>query len=145
MQKKKAVTVDIGEVPEVVNFVDAQEAVELFKQQHADIFKTFAELTERYNATLEQADQVCRQRGVSSGPFNLYQFSTKYDAEALYNAVGKDRFLDLGGKIETVTQYSVDKGKLEASIAQQKLDSSVVASVRKETPSFHKPDKIVLP
>lgn len=145
MQKRKAPTVDIGEIPEVIEFVDAQEALQEFKQEHAAVFETLAQLTERYNASLEQADKVCRARQVSCGPFDLYQFSTKYDAEALYNAVGRDKFLELGGKIDTVTAFSVDKGKLEACIAQRKIESDVVDRVRKETPNYHKPEKVQLP
>lgn len=145
MQKKKAPTVDISEIPEVIEFVDAQEELQLFQQEHAAIFTKLAQLADRYNTSLEQADKVCRARGVSCGPFDLYQFSTKYDAEALYNAVGRDKFLELGGKIEQVTQYAVDKGKLEASIAQRKVEGDIVDRVRKETPNYHKPEKVTLP
>lgn len=145
MQKRKAETVDIGAIPEVVNFVDAQEALKEFREEHADVFAQLDQLVDRYNTSLEQAEKVCRAKAVSCGPFNLYQFTTKYDAEALYNAVGRDRFLELGGKIETITKYEVDRGKLEASIAQNKLDTGVVDRVRKETANFHKPDKVNLP
>lgn len=145
MQKKKAEVVNESEIKEVVEFLDAQGALQEFKEAHKEVFEQFAQLAERYNAALEQAEQVVRARGVKCGPFDLYQFATKYNAEALYNAVGRGKFLELGGKIEQVTQYDVDKGRLEAAIAQKKLEPSVVDNIRKETPNFHKPDRVVLP
>ena len=129
----------------VGEFIDAEDALREFKEEHAPLFDQLRELTERYNAALEQAEQVCRAREVSCGPIDLYQYTTKYDATALYNAVGRDQFLALGGQLSTVTEYSVDKGRLEAAIAQNKIAADVVPQIRKETPNFHKPNKLVLP
>lgn len=145
MQKKKITTVEVATIPEVIEFVDAQATIEEFKADNVAVFAMLAELTDRYNTALEQADKVCRARGVSCGPFDLYQFSVKYDAEALYNAVGRDKFLELGGKIEVQTVYDVDKGRLEAMAAQRKVPEEVISQVRKETPAFHKPPKLVVP
>jgi hypothetical protein len=145
MQKKTASHLEPIEVPEVVEFLDAQNAIEAFKEEHGPVFAQLAELTERYNTTLEQADKACRSKEVSCGPFNLYQFTTKYDAEALFNAIGRDQFLAVGGKMDVVTTYAVDRGRLEACIAQSKVPSEVVEHVRKEIPNFHKPDKLVIP
>ncbi len=145
MQKKTAPNLNPREVPEVVEFLDAQDAIQAFKAEHPEVFEQLSQLVERYNTALEQADKACRSREVSSGPFNLYQFTTKYNAEALFNAVGRDAFLAMGGKLETVTQFSVDRGRLEACIAQGKLPNEVVAHVRKETPNFHEPDKLAVP
>ena len=145
MQKKIAPTLGPEEVPEVIEFLDAQEALQAFKEEHAAVFAEFGALAERYNAALENADKACRGREISCGPMQLYQFSTKYDAEALYNAVGRDKFLEMGGRISTKTAYDVDKGRLEVVIAQNKLPKDTVDQVRKETPNFHKPEKLILP
>jgi hypothetical protein len=145
MQKKEAKTVAPKEVPEVIEFLDAQDAMNAFKEEHAPIFEQFRVLAERYNAALQQADKACRSQSVSCGPFDLYQFTTKYDAEALHNAVGRDKFLLLGGKISTQTVYGIDKGRIDACIAQNKILPEVVELVRKETPAYHKPDQVVLP
>lgn len=145
MKKKNIETVDPSSIPEVVEFLDAQDAIQTFKESNAAVFEQYAELAERYNTALEQADKVCRAKQVSSGPFDLYQFTTKYDAEALYNAVGRDKFLEVGGKIDSKTIYDLDKGRLEAAVAQKKVPAEVIDQVRKETPAFHKPDKLVLP
>lgn len=145
MEKKKAKKVEPSAVPEVVEFLDAQGALEDFKQEHAAVFEQLRQLTERYNTALESADKACRSKELSCGPFDLYQFTTKYDAEALYNAVGRDKFLEIGGQMGTQTVYSLDKGRFDACVSQNKVPADVVPQVRKETPNFHKPDKLVVP
>ena len=145
MQKKKARKVEPAEVPEVVEFIDAEGAINDFKEEHAAVFEQLAQLTERYNAALEAAEKACRGKEVACGPFDLYQFSTKYDAEALYNAIGRDKFLEMGGKLDTKTVYELDKGRFEACVSQNKVLPEVVAQVRKETPNFHKPEPLVVP
>jgi hypothetical protein len=145
MSSRKAPTVEPKDIPEVIEFIDARDTIEEFKQAHAEVFAKLASLTERYNTSLQQADKACRQREVSCGPFNLYQFTTKYSAEALFNAVGRDIFLEVGGTIQTVAAYDIDKGRLEAAIAQNKITKDVVAKVRKETPNFHKPETLIIP
>ena len=145
MEKKKAKKVEAASVPEVVEFLDAQGALEEFKEEHKAVFEQLAQLTERYNSALEAAEKVCRSNGLTCGPFDLYQFTTKYDPEALYNAVGRDTFLQIGGKLDTQTVYSLDKGRFEACVSQKKVADDVVAQVRKETPNFHKPEKLVVP
>lgn len=145
MQKKKARKAEPTEVPEVVEFIDAEGALSDFKEEHAAVFDQLAQLVERRNTALEAAEKVCRSSEVSCGPFDLYQFSTKYDAEALYNAIGRDKFLEMGGKLDTKTVYELDKGRFEACVSQNKVAAEVVAQVRKETPNFHKPEKLVVP
>jgi hypothetical protein len=145
MQKRKIEELPEADVPEVIEFLDAQDAVKAFKEEHAAVFEQMGQLVERYNAALQQADQACRAKQVSCGPFILKHFSTKYDAEKLFNAVGRDQFLQWGGKLDTKTVYEVDRGRLEAIIAQGKLPATTVEEVRKETPNYHKPDALVIP
>jgi hypothetical protein len=145
VKKKTAAKVSPAEMPAVIEFLDAQAALEEFRQEHAVVFEQLAQLTERYNSCLEQAEKSCRQASVTCGPFQLYQFTTKYDPEALYNAVGREAFLELGGSVGTKVSYEVDRGRLEAAIAQGKLPEETVTVVRKETPCYRKPEKLVLP
>jgi hypothetical protein len=145
MEKRKAKKVEAEAVPEVVEFLDTQRALEDFKEEHAAIFEQLHELTDRYNAAFEAAEKACRSKEMSCGPFDLYQFTTKYDPEALYNAVGRDKFLQLGGSIGTSTVYTLDKARFEICVSQNKVPEDVVLQVRKETPNFHKPEKLVIP
>jgi hypothetical protein len=145
MQKKKIVNVDPLTIPEVVDFINAKGMLEDFKNSYPEIFQQLSELVDQYNTTLEQADKVCRAQGVSCGPFQIKHFTVRYNAESLYNAVGRDQFLAVGGKIETQTVYDVDKGRLEAAIAQRRVPESVVEEVRAEGPTYHKIPALVIP
>jgi hypothetical protein len=118
MQTKHPKKVDPSEVSEVIEFLDAQDALQAFKEENAAVLEQLAALSERYNTALEQAEKVCRSREVGCGPIDLYQFSVKYNASALFNAVGRDQFLVLGGETKTVTEYSLDKGRFEAAVEE---------------------------
>ena len=137
--------IDITEIPEVLDYMDARERLETFRLTHAKVMEEYAGLCDQYNTTLQAADKAVRERRVSCGPFVLKHFATKYDGEALFNSVGRDLFLQLGGTIEQVPSYNVDRGKLEAAIAQNRVKPEVVAVVRQETPNFSKPPKVVIP
>jgi hypothetical protein len=147
MKKKVIRAVDPKEIPVVLEFLDAQEALQEFKEQYADVFAHLEKLVDRYNTTLEQADKTCRQSEVKCGPFDAYQISVRYNAEALYDAVGRDTFLQVGGSINNKTVYDIDKGRLEAAIAapNSKIPDAVVSSVRKESLSYHTPAKLSIP
>jgi hypothetical protein len=147
MKKKAIRVVEPREVPEVLAFLDAQEALEEFKQQYPEVFGHLEQLVDRYNTALEQADKVCRQNEVKCGPFDAYQVSVRYNAEALYDAIGRDTFLQVGGSISSKTVYDIDKGRLEAAIAapNSKVPEAVVSSVRKESLNYHVPTKLAIP
>lgn len=133
------------EYPEVVAFLQAQAAIQEFKQEHPEVFEQFEGLVEQYNSTREAAEQVCRAAEVKCGPFDLYQYGTKYDGKQLFDAVGREKFLELGGTIGTKPIYEIDKTRFEAAVAAKKLSKDVVERVRKEEPRYHVPDKLVIP
>src|SRR5208282_5715069 len=133
MLKPTIKKVPIKEIPEVIEFVNAKDALDEFKEEHADLFQQFSELVDKYNTSLENAEKVVRGKEVACGPFDLYQYSTKYDALALYNAVGRDKFLEMGGKTGTETVYSLDKGRFEALVAQNKVPKATLDTVRTQT------------
>jgi hypothetical protein len=145
MKKKTARKAEAAEVPEVIEFIDAQSALSEFKNEHAAVFEQLEQLTDRYNTALESAEKACRSLEVSCGPFDLYQFRTTYNPERLFNAVGRDKFLELGGKLDTKTVYDIDKGRFDVCVSQNKVAQDIVAEVRVEAPSFHKPNKLVVP
>lgn len=147
MKKKTIVTKNPEEIPEVLEFLDAQAALEEFKAEHPKIFEEFGHLVDRYNTTLEQAEKNARAQEVKIGPFDAYQVKVSYDAGALYNAIGRDLFLQVGGIINNKTVYDVDKGRLEAAITSPntKIPEEVVKAVRKESVVYHVPAKLVIP
>jgi hypothetical protein len=145
MHKQKPRNVPPLQIHEVVAFLDIKDRLEAFKEDYREVFQQFEALTEQYNAALEAAEMAVRMREVGCGPFDLFSFTTKYNAAALYDAVGPERFRELGGKTFTETQYEVDRARLEALIAAGRIEAHIVQAVRKVTPNFHKPEKAVLP
>lgn len=133
------------EIPEVQAFLEARTRIEDFKKTYPGLYSEFQELADQFNATREAAEKLVRGRKISSGPFFVYQTSTFYDADKLYDAVGRDEFLKMGGKIENLPTYSIDHSKLEAMISQNKLKPEIVEVVREIRPSYKIPTKIVLP
>lgn len=130
------------QVPEVENFLHAQERLEHLRQQYPQVFQELQAIAEEYNARLEEADKAVRGKQISCGPFDLYQTQTTYDAEKLFEEMGRENFLKVGGSLKTVTEYTVDKGRVDAAIAANIIPQEVVKIFTKTTPKFHKPDKI---
>jgi len=131
-------------VPEVERFIEAQERVQRLKDAYPEVFEQLDKLAEEYNASLEAADKACRSAKISCGPFVLYQTSTKYNVEKLYEELGRERFLEVGGSTKTVTVYEVDKARLEAHIAANSIPKAVLNEVREISPRYKKPEKIVI-
>lgn len=144
-KKQVATVVDPVDIPEVVDFLDAQDAIKSFREENEDFFTELGQLVEKYNTTRQAADAVVRQKQVTCGPWDLYTFTIKYDAETLYNALGRDMFLMVGGEIKTKTEYSIDKARLEAAAAQGKVSKDIFESVRKVQPTFHSPKDLNTP
>lgn len=130
------------EVTEVREFLGAFQRLEMFRQQHADVFAQYDTLVQEYNQKLEDAERTCRAQQIACGPFDLYNFSTKYDAKALYDLIGRERFFKVGGSERSETVYTIDKTKVESAIQRGDIPEDVVDSFKKVSPTFHTPDKI---
>lgn len=131
-------------IPEVALFVEMQERVSRLKEAYPEVFEQLAQLKDDYNTALEAAEKAVRSKQVSCGPFALMSITTKYDADKLYEEVGRDDFLKFGGIEKTITVLSVDKSRLEAFIAANAIPAKVVEDVRETSPRYKKPEKIVL-
>jgi len=134
----------VSEVPAVSTFVEALGQLEAFKSQHEAVFNQYEQLVTEYNQKLEAADKLVRQLGISCGPFDLYQFGTSYDPKALYDAVGHDRFLQVGGSVHTEKVYKIDKVKVEVAIQQNQIPAEAIDAFKTVAPRYHKPDKVSL-
>lgn len=139
---KKAKSEETIDIPEVAEFIEAKEKLQRLKDAYEDVFEAFGELVEAYNTTLEAAEKAVRSKQVSCGPFDLYQWQTKYHPDKLYEEVGHETFLAVGGKVELIPTYSVDKTRLDAAIAADKLPQAVVDIVRVKSPRYKKPSKV---
>lgn len=140
-----AATVDPEEIPEVVEYLAAKEDLDKYMAEHQEIFAKFRELAEVVNTTRGQADKEVRARDVSCGPWDRYQVQVKYDAEKLYESLGREGFLEVGGKLNTVTTYDCDKSKIQAAITRGDIPKDVAEIVRVETPKYKAPKDIDIP
>ena len=138
----KSKTIPEGQVPEVLRFLEAKERFDNLRAAYPEVFEQLSQITEEYNASLEAAEKMVRSKQVSCGPFVLFQTQTKYDAEKLYEEVGRDRFLEVGGTVKTVTTFEIDKARLESHIAANTIPPEVVAVIREVSPRYKKPEKI---
>jgi hypothetical protein len=145
MAAPTAETVAPSSIAEVKAFLKAKATLDALKVKHPRAFAELLELAKPYNATCEAAAKVVRARRCSSGPFDLYTFRPKYDAEALYEAVGRQRFAQSGGVIEPKESRSIDTERFEALVACEKLPRDIVDKVLSYTPCFHTPDLISVP
>lgn len=134
------------EVPaEVTDYLRARERLEAFKARHPELWEELSTLTEEYNAARDGADRVVRDRNIEAPGFQKISVTTAYDADALYESLGPEEFLRVGGTSESVRKFSVDKKRIEAAIATGQIDEKTVARVRKITPRYHTPKKLELP
>ena len=128
-----------SEIPEVQAYDQAREMLDAFRQQHANVFDSHSTLVEDVRQKMQAADQAVRTKGVSCGVWEHYQNQKKYDAQALYEALGREEFMRAGGIMQTVTQFDVDKNKLEAAAANGEVPKEVIERVRSITKKYHAP------
>lgn len=135
----------VTEVVEVAAYQEVKARYDAFKASNPEFFKHLDALQEEMNQKLQDADKAVRAKEVSCGDFKLYQFQLKYDAEVLLQAVGRDRFLQVGGTMTTQTVYGVDKARVDAAIASGAVTEDIAKRVRVKHPRFHKPEPMVIP
>lgn len=140
----KAKEVDPLDIPEVAEFINADERLKEFKEEYKDVFEQYEAIVSDRNDKLEAAEKIVRAHKVTCGPFVLYQYQTKYNAQAFYDAVGRDDFLKLGGTIQTVPKYEIDKKAFEAMMAQKKIAPTVIEAVVETSPRYKCPDKLTV-
>jgi hypothetical protein len=138
-------TIAPSKIPEVKAFLKAKQALDDLRDLFPVAFKKLVELAVPYNATLTAADKAVRERECSSGPFDLYSYTRKYNAEALLAAVGRNKFPSMGGIIDEAPRYTIDKVRFEALVAEAKITPGLADVVIGYTPSFHKPDPVIIP
>jgi hypothetical protein len=136
--------VDPSEVPEVAAFIEADEVLNTFMEAHKDVFETFRMLVDDRNTKRQSADKMVRATQVLCGPWQQQAKKTLIDVEMLYDRLGRDEFLAVGGSIETKPHYSMDKKRLEQAIATNRVPAEVALDAIKPVVSYHAPKDIVL-
>jgi hypothetical protein len=130
---------------EVVALLKAQRELARLCEEHEGFFKRLRPLVEIHNASLEAAEKVVREKRVSCGPIELYEFAERYTAAAFCAAVGEHEFTRVGGVIGSAPTYAFDAKRFHALIAQGRFSEEVAAKVLTYTARYHVPAAIVLP
>lgn len=132
-------SVDPNTIPEVAAYRETKDMIDMFRQRHSHIFEAYDNLLEDLAQKREAADKIVRAKQVSCDDWDLYQFQTKIHPDKLYNALGMDGFLRVGGSTSVQTIYDVDKAKLEAAIARGEVPAEVANEVIVKSPRYHAP------
>lgn len=146
MAKTKAHNpVPVEQIPEVAAFAEVQARYRAYREANPEFFNYLDALAEEYNEKRQAADKAVRAREVTCGEFTLYQYQTKYDAEAAFSALGESEFLKAGGKVSTVTVHELDRARFDAAVANGQVPKEIAESVIKKSPRYKKPDPIDIP
>jgi hypothetical protein len=132
-------------IPEVAALEQTKARMKAFIDSNPQFFQYWNGLLEEYNERVAAADKAVRAKQVSCGDFELYQYSTRYDAEYMYERFGRDKFLELGGKLETVQQRTVDKKRVDINIQAGKISPEDAQHIKKQSPTYHAPKPVELP
>jgi len=143
--KRSPVSVPVDQVIEVMEFVEAQDELEQFIANNQDLYDELCRLAQERNTRLEAADKVVRAAGVSVGPFNKISESKKINAEKLYEEIGAEDFVKVGGYTETVTAYKVDRERFLSLVRASQVPQEIVEVVVKDTASYANIPRYVLP
>lgn len=122
---------------EFERFERAQEALE-------EALNPLQPLIEEYNAALEEVDGAVRARGISVGDFKIVREFDEYNADKLYELVGKDRFLELGGTETLSRKLSIDKTKLRSFIAAGKIPQLIIDQIQTRQRQYSTPKPLKL-
>lgn len=142
----KTPAVDPYEIPEVASYLAANSVYEAFKARNAKLLEEFIKVSEARNEALEAASAAVRARGISCGPFQLTGTPYfKVDALKVIEAVGKDRFYQLGGVSRDVTEYTIPYEKLVAAAASGAISKDVVDLAAKKVSSYSRIDPVKVP
>lgn len=139
---KKGPRLAIDEVPEVQEFLDVKQQMDELRIGHPEVFMVYTDLVDRYNALLEKADNTVRSLGVSCGPFENFSVSHAYDAAKMYDELGEETFLEVGGKVGQRAYYEVDPASVTAAIASGKVPEESVENFMTVKRSYRGPKKI---
>jgi len=138
----KGKRVPIAEIDSVQKLADLKMEIDGLKAEHPEVFMKYADLVDRYNTVLEEAEKEVRARGVSCGDFDNYSTSVKFDAVKMFEELGEDMFIAAGGIMNKKTVYEVDPKKVEAAIANGTVPEDCVDNFREVRRNYRKPDKL---
>lgn len=123
----------------VEEFRMAEKAIELFTDTYPQLMKEYRELLEERNQKLSAADTAIRGLDVSYGPWDRFTADVRYDADALYENIGRTKFLEIGGQIGMEETHKIDGARIELAISKGQIPATLVPVVKKIIPKYRTP------
>jgi hypothetical protein len=137
--------VPVSEVPEVA----AHEAVlarwRKFQEDNPEFFQYLRQFEEDLNTTRQAADKAVRALGVSCGSWHKYREDEKPNPDVAYQIHGHEKFLTLGGSLETVTKKKLEKTRYMSNVAAGAVTPEEAEAVVKKANVYHSPDEMAVP
>ncbi len=149
MAKRKAEPrlhdIPISEIPEVTSHEAVLARYRQFQQDNPEFFQYLHQFEEELNTARQAADKAVRARGVSCGSWHKYQEVDKPNPDVAYQIHGHEKFLTLGGSLETVTKKKLEKRRYMSNVAAGVVTPDEKAAVVKVEHRYHSPDEMVIP
>lgn len=117
----------------------AERVLDMFKIENSAIMKTYGELLEELEQKRQVADARIRATDASYGKWERFSEQKKYFPDKVYEIVGKDKFLEMGGSISSQPVYSIDPKKIDLAIADGTIPEAGAEHVKKVTSKYRSP------
>jgi len=131
-----------NEVQELSEYLEARQRYDALVAQYPDFMRDLQQLAQEVNTKRQAADKVMRAREFFYGPWIHHSTQTRYDADALADALGPEEFAACGGVETTKVLRNVDKTKVEMAIATGRIPKEVVDQVKTVKPTYKSPNDL---
>lgn len=128
-------------VKAVKEFEQSEKVIELYTTdpENREIIENYHKLLDERDQKLQVAEAAVRATDATCGPFIRTHATTKWLPAALYDRLGQQKFLAIGGKIGTETVYSITKEQAELALASKVIKEEMLPDVRKISPTYRVP------
>lgn len=145
MKSPEIVKVNTNTIRELMSFLKQARALEDWKERNPQAAKELAAISACYNPALKAADEAVRGRGVSSGPFELYEWRPTVDNDKLFDELGADVFGKLGGTVVPREEHVFSGERFKALVAEGRIADGVIQTCVAWGPRYHGPKPLLLP
>lgn len=136
---------DASEHPEIMAFEESDRMLRQFEIKYQKFMEEYRARVADWNATREAADKIVRAKKISCGKWQRFSEETRFDYAAMYDTLGRERYLELGNTLSTITTYGGDNDRMKGIIAKGEIADDVAATFTTVIGKYHAPKKSNLP
>lgn len=130
---------ELAAIKAIKSYETLEKKIMLFESENSVVFKTYDEMLEELERKRQVADAAIRPTEASFGPWQRLSEQRTYDTAALYSLVGEERFRELGGTVNQMPIFDLDKDALKVAIAAKKISPAIVDAILKIIPKYRAP------